>query len=340
MSNYKIKQISSKDKWEDFVLANNPKSFLQSWNWGETNVMTGNKIHRLGFYENTRLKGVCLAIEQDAKRGRHLIVPGGPIIDWGDLELVETFTESIKRVALERNAWFVRVRPELLDSQENKKLLVDNGFVSAPMHLYAENTWVLDIDKSEDEILYGMRKNTRYSVRKSAKHDLEGEVTDDVRSADILYDLQKQTVERHKFVGFPKELFEAQLATFGKDDQAEMFLCKRDDKYIVAAIIIYYAGTAYYHHSASAEAARDLYASYFLQWNIIKRAKERGLKHYNFWGIAPKDAKKHRFSGVTIFKKGFGGKRLDWLHAHDLPVSFKYISTFVFENMRKIVRGL
>ena len=80
--------------------------------------------------------------------------------------------------------------------------------------------------------------------------------------------------------------------------------------------------------------------SYFLQWQIIKEAKNRGIKYYNFWGIAPNDNPNHRFAGVTMFKTGFGGERIDWLHAHDLPISNKYWLTYLFESGRRIFRRL
>ena len=73
---------------------------------------------------------------------------------------------------------------------------------------------------------------------------------------------------------------------------------------------------------------------------MIKEAKKRNLKHYNFWGIAPNDNPRHRFAGVTLFKTGFGGKRIDWLHARDLQISPFYYLTYFFETVRKILRRL
>jgi len=106
------------------------------------------------------------------------------------------------------------------------------------------------------------------------------------------------------------------------------------------AIIIFYGDTAYYHFSASVSGHNELPFSYFLQWEIIKEAKKRGIKHYNFWGIAPNSNPKHRFAGVTLFKTGFGGERVDWLHAHDLPVSPLYYLTYTFETCRRVLRRL
>ena len=337
---YEVKEIKSKLVWERFVLSRKPKSFLHSWNWGETHKVLGEKVFRIGYYEGNSLKGVCLLMKQSAKRGPHFLVPGGPLLDWGNEKLVDFFVESTKRLAKKEKVWFVRVRPELLDTDKNKHLFKLLGFVSAPMHLDAENTSILDVIRTEDEILSSMRKNTRYSVKKSLKAGLTVETTTDVSALDILNKLQSETVERHGFVGFSAKLFKAQMESFGPDNQAKLFVVRHGKLPLAAAIIVFFGEYAYYHFSGSSNKYREIPSSYFLQWNVIKEAKKRKLKGYNLWGIAPEGKDNHRFSGVTTFKTGFGGERTDWLHAHDLVISPMYWITHAFEKVRKLSRGL
>jgi len=278
---YTVKEIADKKTWENFVLSRNPQSFLQSWNWGETNQLAGEKIFRLAFFEEKNLAGVCLVIKQEARRGPHLIVPGGPLIDWGNKALVDCVLKALKDLARREKVWFIRVRPELLDSSENRTLFKSLGFLSAPMHLHAENTLVLDITPDEEILLKGMRKSTRYEIRKSLKLDLKFRQTTDPGAASLLKKLQDETVTRHKFVGFPEKLFRAQLETFGRDGQAALFTGELAEEILTAAIIIFYGGIAYYHHSGSSNRSRKIPASHFLQWKIIQEAKKRGCTRYN-----------------------------------------------------------
>lgn len=340
MARYKSKLITNKRIWENFLIKNNPKSFLQSWNWGEVNERLGEDTFRLGFYCDNKLVGICLALKENAKRGPHLIVPAGPVIDWKNTSLTKFFIKTIRDLAIEENCWFIRIRPEILDNDSNRDFFRNLGFVSSPMHLHAENTWVLDITKPEEEILKGMRKSTRYLVKKSENLNLDVQISEDKSLANILFKLQKETASRHKFVGFSKELFENEIDVFTKDNMARVFLCKKGKKNLAIAIIIFYGDTAYYHFSASTSEYNHLPFSYLLQWRIIKEAKKRGIKFYNFWGISPNTNPNHRFAGVTLFKTGFGGGRVDWLHARDLPVSNFYWLTYVFEHLRKILRRL
>lgn len=337
---YAVKIIDKKNEWEKFVLSQNPKSFLQSWNWGETNKLTGNSVFRLGFFIGTHLVGVAQVIEEKARRGPHFLIPGGPLIDWDNKSMIKFALQSIKELAKKKKVWFVRIRPDLYDTSENQKLLGKLGFLSSPMHLHAENTWVLDVTPSEEEILKNMRKTTRYLVRQSLTKGLKIETYTDPSKTDILRKLQEETIKRHKFVGFSEKLFRAQLETFGQEGQAVLFVCKKGREALAAAIIIFYGKYAYYHHSGSTSKHKNLPFSYFLQWQVILQAKSRGLQGYNFWGIAPNDNPEHRFAGVTVFKKGFGGERIDWLHAQDLPISPLYRLTYFFETGRRVFRRL
>jgi len=84
--------------------------------------------------------------------------------------------------------------------------------------------------------------------------------------------------------------------------------------------------------------------SYLLQWEAIKEGKKRGCKTYNFWGIAPEselEAKKdHPWKGLSLFKKGFGGYKKEYVKTQDFPLSWKYWPIYLFEEIRKRKRNL
>ncbi|MDP3918111.1 MAG: peptidoglycan bridge formation glycyltransferase FemA/FemB family protein [Candidatus Woesebacteria bacterium] len=340
MDNYTISGITNKGVWEKFLLSQKPNSFLQSWNWGQVHKDMGEKIFRLGLYNNKSLVGIFLIIKEVAKRGPHLLIPAGPIINWDNISEVTFFIDYVKKLALKENTWFIRIRPEILDTSENRNLFKKLKSIYAPMHLNAENTWILDIDKPEDILLSEMRKSTRYLIKKSQNEGLQINKSINKNDSKILFDLQKETSIRHKFVGFPLKLFQLEIDYFGRDNNAILFTCKKNKLILASAIIVFYGNSAYYHFSGSTSRFSNIPFSYYLQWEVIKESKKRGLKQYNFWGIAPNDNPKHRFAGVTLFKTGFGGRRIDWLHARDLPVSSFYYLTYAFETFRRIFRRL
>lgn len=335
-----VKRIENKKEWEDFILSKSPNIFLQSWNWGEFHQSLGHKIFRLGLIQNGKIMGTALLIKEKAKRGIYLTCPGGPLlVNWRKENLKRIIDEAVK-IGKEEKAVFLRARPSIIENQENKELFRTMGFLSAPMHMHAETTWQLNLTPSEDELLANMRKTTRYSIRRAAKDEVKIVKSKKVSDIEILYQLQIEAVKRHKFVPFSKNFMEKQFQMFARDNQVLLFLAEYKKQILSAAMIIYYGDMAVYHYAGTSSKFPKIFSSYLLQWEAIKEAKKRGCKVYNFWGIAPADKPKHRFAGVTIFKKGFGGEQVDYLHAQDYPLSLFYRITRLFETIRRKKRGL
>lgn len=308
----------NKSQWNAFVLASSPSALFQSWDWGEVAKKLGHKIWRLEWPE-----GVAQVERIQAKRGTFLHVRHGPIVtkNW------KKVTDSLIKLAKEEHALFVRVSPQITDSRENTEMLKRLGFVSAPIHaMDAELCWVLDLTPSEDELLGAMRKSTRYEIKHS--QGVRIEKSRDIERFLRLYNL---TSKRHHFVRHIgiKEEFELLDTT--------LYLASYQSKDIASALIVYFGNEAIYRHGASIPS--KIPASYALQWEAIKEAKRRGKKLYNFWGIAPQDKPNHPWQGITLFKKGFGGRENRYIHAHDLPVSPLYAIPRTIELARKVLKG-
>src|SRR3989344_1738382 len=132
MSKIIVKQIENKNEWEGFLHQHPEGNFLHSWYWGEFHKNLGNKIHRIGFFENEILVGVMLSIVEKSKRGKFLTVPGGPIIDWSNKNLVNSVFEEIKKIAKDNKCVFARIRPQLISNDNSKLIFKNHKFTNAP----------------------------------------------------------------------------------------------------------------------------------------------------------------------------------------------------------------
>src|SRR3989344_4265433 len=190
MSKLELKEIFDKKAWEEFLLSRNPGTFLQSWNWGETNALIGQRVKRFGVFDKNKVIGIFQLIHQAAKRGNHFIIPGGPIIDYDNSDLLNFTFQALRRFLLSEKAWFVRIRPDVPDTEILGKKLREKGLLAAPMHLRGENTLILDITKDEDVLLKEMRKTTRYLIKKSLAEGYSIRLSNDPVDVDLLYKLQ------------------------------------------------------------------------------------------------------------------------------------------------------
>lgn len=326
--------VREKDMWEDFILSHAPHALFQSWRWGEVQKKSGEEVDRFGLYDGKELVGIAQIIVVAAKRGTFLHVRHGPV--WKDQKYWSEFSRLMRDMAQKEGAWFIRISPLIPPTSENKQILNNHGFYPAPIHeVDAERCWILDLTESEEELLLGMRKTTRYEIRLAQKSGVSVRLSADPKELKHFFQLYEATSQRHGFVGHTaiKEEFEV----FIQDGNAVLLLGQYNGTVTAAAIVLFYGGQAIYHHGASKPS--KLPVSHLVQWEAIREAKKRGMKLYNFWGIAPEDKPNHPWRGITLFKKGFGGREVTYIHAHDLPVSPLYVIPKTVETIRRIMKG-
>ena len=334
-----VREITTKAIWEKAVSQFPEANFLHSWNWGQFHRDLGKRVVNTGFFEREKIIGIMLSIVEKAKRATYLTVPGGPLIDWQDNEAIVTFRNTIEDIAKANRCSFVRVRPQILQTDENQAIFAQLGFRRAPMHLHAELTHQLDLTKSEDELLANMRKTTRYEIKKAQKLGIQISTSKNPAEIDAFYQLQMHTAAQHKFIPFSRDFLKTQFKVFVADNQVVLYTASLKDKVLTQAMINFYGQEADYHYSASSAEGRKYPGSYLIQWQAIKEAKHRGLKRYNLWGVAPEGQKGHRFYGVSVFKRGFRGQDIHYLPARDLVINpVRYALNLLVEKSRKKAR--
>lgn len=335
----RVGQISSKKTWEHFVVsANLPFApFFQSWNWGEVQRAIGNMVFRFGLFQRGKLVGICQVVEIRARRGAYFHLRHGPIIPNFKTHF-NPFLTYCKAFAVSRNVDFIRTSPLFAEEELTVSFFRKLGFRNAPIYnMDAENTWVLDLQQNEEEILSGMRKTTRYLVKRAQTMPIS--IVSSTKRGDFkkFMQLYEETSRRHGFS--PHRNIREEFMIFTKDNQAKVLLARYKRRLLAGALIVFYGNQAVYHHGASSDEHKDIPASYLLQWEAIKEAKRQKKKLYNFWGVVPSEKPNHPWQGLSLFKTGFGGSRLNFIHAQDLPLSLWYWKTYLIESTTKLLKG-
>ena len=322
--------------WNKIIERFPEANFLQSPAYGQMNEILGSKV----FFEDFDSKGWALMIVRDAKRGRYLEIPCGPLINWGDAGLIEKALARIRIVAKEEKCVFVRLRPQLKRSKQHMQLLNGLGLVESPMHLAAEHTVMLDLTLSEEELLAGMRRQTRYEVRRADKLGITVERGSSEKLFREFHAVQVETAHRQGFVPPSLETLLAEGEAFGEN--AEIYVAKTAGGEPVAyGLVIRDGHEGDYYEAASTDLNRKLPGAYALLWRAMRDLKTEGYERFNLWGIAPVGQPQHRYAGVTTFKTGFGGEIVEYVPAHDMIISkIKYLKNFVVEIARKKRRHL
>lgn len=322
--------------WTKIVKKYPEANFLQSPEYARMNEILGCEV----IYEDFEKKGSALMIVRNAKRGRYLEIPCGPLIDWTDKNLTREVIDKIARVAAAKKCVFVRIRPQLLATAENLQILSGLGFKKSPMHLAAEHTVVLDLTRKEEEMLASMRRQTRYEVRRGLKLGIEVTKDDSEEIFKEFHDCQVETAKRQNFVPPSFKTLESEREAF----KGKIWIYKAstaEGEPVAYGLIVGNGLEADYYEAASTPLNRKLPGAYTLLWQAMCDLKKEGYKRFNLWGIAPAGQPHHRYAGVTTFKTGFGGEVVEFVPAHDLVISkVKYLRNLAVETMRKKKRHL
>ena len=113
----------------------------------------------------------------------------------------------------------------------------------------------------------------------------------------------------------------------------------KDGQVLAASLFFDYDDTRYYMQSAADLNYRKLPATVALLTTAIFDAKAKGIKYFDFWGIAPDGADpSHPWYGFTEFKKSFGGTPKHYAGTYDIVLKpFKYQ---LFEKSHRIKKFL
>lgn len=349
-----ISHTTDPHSWDAFLASQPWSPFLQSFTMGEVYGDIGQKPIRLVAELHGKTHGICFAHVVPARRGKHLSVPYGPVIDdtvnEHDATLIaKGFVHALAKEAKKLGCSFLRISPFWMQGRhsEAEEAL---GRVQSPLHLLAEHVWYLPLKdkagkpRSEEEILMEMRKTTRNLIRRAERDGVTVRASENPNE-DLKYflALHEETRKRHGFTPYSDSFFTSQINRFSKRKECTLYLAEYQGKVISASIHMHCFGETSYHHGASDSVHSKIPASYLLQWTAICDALKRGDRMYNFWGIAPlspvPNPVPHPFSGVTLFKTGFGGQILNLVHCKDTPVTKAYWLTYAFERIRKWRRG-
>jgi len=271
---------------------------MQSWEWGEFREKMGNKVTRVGRFQIiwSRILGVLW----------FGYCPMSPIPNEADLKKIQ-------------GGIGVRFEPNETKKDVPKALVPGR-------HLFKPKTYLIDLTKSEEELLKNMTPKCRYNIRLAQKHGVvikEGDVEDYLR-------LMRKTTRRQKIYAH-SEKYHRELA---KLDFAKLFKATYGGKTIASWMIFVWKDFMYYAYGAFDDEYKNLMAPVLGLWEIMKWGKANGYKTLDLWG-----AEEGR--GFSRFKEQFGPTLVEMVGAYDLPISPLYWPFRIAEEIRwKILRIL
>ncbi len=200
----------------------------------------------------------------------------------------------------------------------------------AALDMTVAESYVVDLECTEECILDRMKPKTRYNVRLAERR----EVVVETALADMLpdfYNLYRQTATRQGFSACPYHCFSTFFTVSVADDLAPkllFLLARRGSDLLAGGIFAISCNTAHFLFGASSDQHKHLMGSYALHWAAIRRARALGCHRYDMGAISPTKEPSHPFYGLYRFKTGFGGEIVHRNGSWDYPLDQQAYTAF------------
>lgn len=329
----KLIELTHQAPWDAFQTSRPFAQFPQSWAWGEFRASQGCPLRRFLLLDDRG--DVAVAVQMEYRRRRfgtgYWFAPRGPVFspklapDGRRDAMTRLCEELLKIPELRRRTLFWRMEP--VSEISHPEGLVPLSFRRTPA-LNPASTIVLDLAPSEDELFRRMSEKTRYNIRVAEKHGVTiRSATDDGRrtTSDLqaFLKLMGETAARDRFVQHDPAYLAATYEFLAARGMAHLRLAEHGGNVLAANMEIAFGDTVTYLYGASSSESRNVMAPHLLHWSAIRDAKAKGFSIYDFWGANPEWKGMHAYrpswEGITRFKRGFGGRLVNFVGTWDLP---------------------
>lgn len=302
-----VKVCREQTVWDDKVMAIGGHP-LQLWGWGEVKAAHNWRTERVFVYEGEKVIGAAqLLIRSLPQPFKSLVyVPRGPVASAKDRGVVlELLAEYAKNTY---SAVAITVEPDWVEMPEAA------GWRHSANTILIPRTLILDLSKSEDELLADMAKKTRQYIRKSGSEAIE---VRQVKGRDELakcLEIYKQTAERAGFGLHSDQYYYDIFEKLGEHSPVTAaFVDNRPVAFLWLAIS---EQTAFELYGGMDDEGQRLRANYALKWYTIQLMKKWGIERYDFNGLLN--------DGVSTFKQGFASHEDMLAGTYDKPLSPLY----------------
>jgi peptidoglycan pentaglycine glycine transferase (the first glycine) len=303
-----VEVCNDQSVWDEEIVSRGGHP-LQLWGWGEVKAAHNWKAERVFVRKGDDIVGAAQVLIRPLPGLFNCLayIPRGPVAGSADREAV--LKELASYVKTTYKAVALTIEPDWTEAPQ-----VD-GWKQSDNTILIPRTLILDLEKSEDELMAAMSKKTRQYIRKSGSESLEIRKIKNREELRACLEIYKQTAKRANFALHGDEYyydvfdklgeFSPVFAAFsGSDPVAFLWLAISQD-------------VAFELYGGMNEEGQRLRANYALKWHAIRTMKKWGIKRYDLNGLLN--------DGVSVFKQGFADHEDMLAGTYDRPLSPLYM---------------
>lgn len=302
-----IQRCNDKEQWDDYILEHGGHP-LQLWAWGQVKAGHGWVAERLMAYDGDKIVGAAQVLVRKLPLPLRAFayIPRGPI--WDEAYKDDFFDKLAQLVKRDHHAVTLSVEPD------SREFQAPDGWIRSTNKVLSAETILLDMTKSESDLLAAMAKKTRQYIRKSGADVRIRQVKGGAELENCLA-LYRQTATRAGFNLHNDQYYRDVFLQM--HDYSPIFAAYEGDEMVAFLWLAISETTAYELYGGMSDRGAELRANYALKWHAIKKVKEWELRNYDFGGMVA--------GGVSNFKQGWSADETVFAGTFDKPLSPLYV---------------
>ena len=302
-------QEATYPEWQKHIQNCQKTNMLQFWQYGDAKAKSSRwRANRfLIIDEDMNIVGLAQILSLEVPLiGGIARMNRGPMLISGyknSQELVKVFSALFEE--FKKRRWFlIQIAPEINNSELVNNFLIDLGLKKLSINPYASG--LLSLLPSEQQLLMGLKKKWRYSLRKAQNSNIVvSNIESNNENIEVLLNRYNELKDENEFIGISDSLILAlSKQKKSKEWQFNIFIANTDASISIESccgilVSVRHGDTTTYFIGISGKVGRDLQVNYLLLWESILHAKSIGCDWFDIGGLNDTTPK-----GIAHFKNG------------------------------------
>jgi lipid II:glycine glycyltransferase (peptidoglycan interpeptide bridge formation enzyme) len=286
---------------------------VQTWEWGDFQESLGHKVYRLGVFDQNKMVSAYSLSFHKIPRTNYSI---GTILRGPDV--TDETIINVSKIAQDEKAIFVKFEPDVI----SKTGYNFPNFLISPKVAFYPHTFIVDLTKTEDELLATMHPKTRYNIRLANRYNVNVQDSTTDAGFKIYLNLLFDTTKRQGFYLHTRSYHQRLWQLLKNTGKVRIMTASFQGQPIASFMLFIEKDRLFYPYGASLDTNREVMAPTLLMWEVIKLGKSLKLKSFDMWGCLGPNAKEiDNGYGFHRFKQGYGGELVQYVGTYDLIIN-------------------
>ena len=300
-----LQETTDQTEWDEFVTSHGGHP-LQLWGWGELKSAHNWQVHRVIIKQDDRIGGAQILTRPVPGVGKSIAyIPRGPMGEQSD-QLLQQLADYARGTL---RAIVLSVEPHL------EQATFPKGWRRSSHRILLARTLILDLTKTEDELLADISRKRRYDIRKSTENVHEIREATTPADIDKCLALYHHTAERAGFDLHSDQYYRDIAAKLGSASRL-IAVWNEAGEPIAMTWLAVTPAVAFELYGGINEEGTSLRANFALKWYCITEMKREGVREYDFNGLLN--------DGISTFKRNFASHENELIGSWDYPLSPLY----------------